>query len=405
MKHFFTTVVALLVLGSVAFAQQSKSDETVEFRPHWGLKVQGGAAYTQGEAEFGRLISPAAQLSASYNFHHAMGVRFGLSGWQGRGSVVITDEVYKFQYLQLNADFVLDLANLFGGFKHDRIWTPYIFAGLGGAYGFNNEEAGQYVADHSTVLSKYWETAPFLAVRAGAGVDFWVAKNVALGLELNANGYGDKFNSKGAVSGFNPDFQYNALLGLKFRFGGNTAPSQAYAEKVAAEEAAAALAAAEAALAAQAAAEAAAAAEKAAAEAAAKAAAEKAAAEKAAAEKAAAEKAAAERARICAEQSTNVFFTIGSYEVRKSEEAKLVKLIEFLNANPDYTVDLVGYADKATGSAKRNMQVSKLRVEVVKKKMIELGVPADRIASTYVGDTVQPFAENDQNRVIVCTVK
>ena len=399
MKQLIMTVVAVLMMSGVAFAQQSKSDEKVEFRPHWGWRLHGGAAYTMGEATFGELLSPAAQLSATYNFHHAMGVRFGLSGWQGKGTVVITDEMYKFNFLQLNADYVLDLANLIGGFKHDRIWTPYIFAGIGGAYGFNNG-AGDYVADHATVLSKYWETAPFFVVRAGAGMDFWLTEKFALGIEANANGYGDKFNSKGALGGFNPDFQFNAFLGAKVRFGGNTAPSKAYAAKVEAEEAAR--------LAAEAAAKAEAeriAAEKAAAEKAAAEAAAKAAAEKAAAEKAAAEAAAAERARICAEQSTNVFFTIGSYEVRKSEEAKLVKLIEFLNANPDYTVDLVGYADKATGSAKRNMQVSKLRVEVVKKKMIQLGVPADRISSAYVGDTVQPFAENDQNRVIVCTVK
>lgn len=394
--------MTLLVMSNVVSAQQSRSDEKLEFRPNWGLKVQGGASFTIGEADFSKLLSPAAQLSATYNFHHAMGVRFGFSGWEGKGTVVVTDEMYSFRFLQLNADYVLDLASLFGGFKHDRIWTPYVFAGIGGAYGFDNKEAGKYVAEFGDVLSRYWETAPFFVVRAGLGVDFWVAKNVALGLEANANGYSDKFNSKGAVSGFNPDFQFNALLGLKFRFGGNTRPSKAYADKVAAEEAAeAARLAAEKAAAEKAAAEKAAA-EKAAAE---KAAAEKAAAEKAAAEKAAAEKAAAERARICAEQSTNVFFTIGSYSIRKSEMAKIDKLVEFLKANPDYSVSLVGYADKATGTSARNLVISKERVNAVKAKMIQLGAPADRIETDYVGDTVQPYVENDQNRVIICTVK
>ena len=400
MKQLITSVVALLMMGGVAFAQQSKSDEKVEFRPHWGMTLQGGAAYTMGEAYFQQLLSPAAQLSATYNFHHAMGVRFGLSGWQGKGTVVVTDEIYNFNFAQFNVDYVLDLANLFGGFKHDRIWTPYAFVGIAGAYGFNNEQAAKYLADYSVVLSKYWEKTPFFVVRAGLGADFWVAKNFGLGLEVNANGYGDKFNSKGAVDGFNPDFQFNALLGLKVRFGGNTAPSKAYAAKVEAEEAAR--------LAAEAAAKAEAdrlAAEKAAAEKAAAEAAAKAAAEKAAAEKAAAEAAAAERARICAENSTNVFFTIGSYAVSKSENAKIQKLVEFLNANPDYSVELVGYADKATGSAKRNMQVSKLRVETVMKKMTQLGAPADRISTSYLGDTQQPFSENDMNRVITCTVK
>ena len=394
--------MTLLVMSNVVSAQQSRSDEKLEFRPNWGLKVQGGASFTIGEADFSKLLSPAAQLSATYNFHHAMGVRFGFSGWEGKGTVVVTDEMYSFRFLQLNADYVLDLASLFGGFKHDRIWTPYVFAGIGGAYGFDNKEAGKYVAEFGDVLSRYWETAPFFVVRAGLGVDFWVAKNVALGLEANANGYSDKFNSKGAVSGFNPDFQFNALLGLKFRFGGNTRPSKAYADKVAAEEAAeAARLAAEKAAAEKAAAEKAAA-EKAAAE---KAAAEKAAAEKAAAEKAAAEKAAAERARICAEQSTDVFFTIGSYSIRKSEMPKIDKLVEFLKANPDYSVSLVGYADKATGTSARNLVISKERVNAVKAKMIQLGAPADRIETDYVGDTVQPYVENDQNRVIICTVK
>lgn len=394
------TVVAVLMLSSVAFAQQSKSDEKLEFRPHWGWRLHGGASYTVGEAQFGRLISPAAQLSATYNFHHAMGVRVGLGGWQGKGTVVVTNEIYNFNFLQLNADFVLDLANLFGGFKHDRIWTPYVFAGIGGAYGFDNAQAGKYLADYPTILAGYWEKSPFFLVRAGAGIDFWITEKFALGIEANANGYGDKFNSKLAVEGFNPDFQINAFLGATFRFGGNTAPSKAYAAKVEAEEAA--RAAAEAAEKAEAERLAA---EKAAAE---KAAAEKAEAERLAAEKAAAEaaaRAAAERARICAENSQDIFFTIGSSTIRKSEEGKLVKLVEFLLANPDYSVEIAGYADKLTGNAKVNMNVSKYRVESVQKKLIKLGLPADRISSNYFGDTEQPFAENDMNRAIICTVK
>ena len=400
MKQLIMTVVALLVMGGVTYAQQSKSDETLEFHRHWGLKLQGGASYSMGEAAFDRLLSPAAQLSATYNFHHAMGVRFGISGWQGKGTVVVTDEIYNYNFLQLNADYVLDLANLFGGYKHDRIWTPYLFAGIGGAYGFDNTQAAKYLPEYSSVLSKYWEKTPFFVVRAGAGVDFWVSERVALGLEGNVNGYGDKFNSKGAVSGFNPDLQFNAFFGVTVRLGKTTAPSKAYAAKVEAEEAAR--------LAAEAAAKAEAdrlAAVQAAAE---KAAAERAAAEaaaKAEAERLAAEKAAAEREKVCVEHTDNIFFTIGSSSVRKSEEPKIAKIVEFLVANPDYSVDLVGYADKATGSAKRNMLVSKQRVEAVQKRLVELGVPADRISAKYLGDTEQPFAENDLNRVITCSIK
>ena len=399
-KQFATLIAALVLCTGIASAQQSKSDETLEFHPHWGFKLHGGASYTMGEASFQNLLSPAAQVSGTYNFHHAMGVRFGLSGWQGKGSVVVEDDTFGFNFVQLNADYVLDLANLFGGYKHDRIWTPYIFAGIGGAYGFNNKEAGAYLPEYSTILAHYWEKTFFYVARVGVGMDFWLTEKFALGLEANTNAYRDKFNSKDAPVGINPDFHFNALLGMKVRIGNNTAPSKAYAAKVEAEEAAR--------LAAEAAAKAEAeriAAEKAAAEKAAAEAAAKAEAERIAAEKAAAEAAAAERARICAEESTNVFFTIGSHNIRKAEEAKILKLAEFLKANPGYSVEIVGYADKLTGSSKRNMYVSKLRVEAVVNRMIELGVPTDLISSNYVGDTQQPFSENDLNRVIVCTVK
>ena len=403
MKRLTMIAVALLMLGGAASAQQSKSDESLEFRPHWSLKVQGGLGHTIGEASFAELNSPAAQLSASYNFHHAMAVRVGLSGWQGKGSAVLEDQIYKFRYAQLNADYVLDLASLIGGFKHDRLVSPYLFAGIGGAYGFDNKEAAPLNkpvegSEFMGSLPYYWETLPLVAGRFGAGADFWITDGIALGLEANANFYSDKLNSKKAYVGMLADWQLNLLAGVTFRLGKNTRESVVYAAAVAAAEAAAAQAAAEAAAAK-------AAAEKAAAE---KAAAEKAAAEKAAAEKAAAEaaaKAAAERAAVAAENSDNVFFTINSTYIRKAEGKKLEKLAEWMKATPDFNVALVGYADKETGTAAGNLKLSERRAKVVKERLVKLGVPAERIATAFKGDTVQPFAENNKNRVVICTVE
>ena len=375
MKRLTMIAVALLAMCSVASAQQSKSDESLEFRPHWSLKVQGGVAHTIGEASFAELISPAAQLSATYNFHHAMGVRVGLSGWQGKGSVVAADEIYRFRYGQLNADYVLDLASLIGGFKHDRVCSPYLFAGIGGAYGFDNKEAGELAPKYEGSLPYYWENIPLVVGRFGAGVDFWVSKKVALGLEANGNFYSDKFNSKQATEDLLADWQINLLAGVTFRLGDNTRPSAVYAAAVAAAEAAAAEAAA------------------------------KAAAEKAEAERLAAEKAAAERAAKAAENSDNVFFTINSTYIRKAEGEKLVKLADWMKANPDFNVALVGYADKETGTPAGNMKLSENRAKVVKERLVKLGVPAERISTAFKGDTVQPFAENNKNRVVICTLE
>ncbi len=393
MKRLTMIAASLLLLGGVASAQQSKTDETLEFRPHWSLNVQGGVAHTRGESEFSTLLSPAAQLSATYRFHHAMGVRFGFGGWQGKGAALLPEgyQGYAYQFAQLNADYILDLAGVFGGFNHKRVVSPYILAGVGAGYGFNNEQAAPY----KDQLEYYWDSKIFAPVgRAGLGIDFRLGECVSLGIEGNTNILSDKFNSKKAE---NVDWQFNVLAGLSFRFGKNTRPSVAYAEKVAAEAAAAA--------AAEAAAKAEAerlAAEKAAAE---KAAAEKAAREKAEAERLAAEKAAAERAAKAAENSDNVFFTIGSTYIRKAEDAKLVKLAEWMKANPDFNVSLVGYADRETGTPKGNEKLSAARAKVVKDRLVKLGVEESRIMTAYKGDTVQPFAENAKNRVVMCTLE
>ena len=394
MKRLTMIAASLLLLGGVASAQQSKTDETLEFRPHWSLNVQGGVAHTRGESEFSTLLSPAAQLSATYRFHHAMGVRFGFGGWQGKGAALLPEgyQGYAYQFAQLNADYILDLAGVFGGFNHKRVVSPYLLAGVGAGYGFNNEQAAAY----KDQLEYYWENKLFAPVgRAGLGLDFRLGECVSLGLEGNANILTDKFNSKKAE---NVDWQFNVLAGLSFRFGKNTRPSKAYAEKVAAEEAAAAAAAAAAAKAE---------AERLAAETAAaeKAAAEKAARERAEAERLAAERAAAERAAKAAENSDNVFFTIGSTYIRKAEDAKLVKLADWMKANPDFNVSLVGYADKETGTPKGNEKLSAARAKVVKDRLVKLGVEESRIMTAYKGDTVQPFAENAKNRVVMCTLE
>ncbi len=395
MKRFMMIAASLFMICSVATAQQSKSDETLEFRPHWTLGIQGGAGYTLGEYNHLDLISPAAQLSFGYNFHHAMGVRIAFAGWQGKSGFYNSEgfQGYSFPFLQLSADYMLDLANLFGGFKHDRIANPYLFAGVGAMYGFNNLEAAPYKES----LGNYWEGGKFFVpVRLGLGVDFRVSDIVSIGLEGNTYILSDKFNSK-VGKGDNADWQFNLLVGVKIAFGGNTRPSKAYAEKVAAEQAEAERLAAEKAEAERLAAE------KAAREAAERAEAERLAAERAARE--AAERAAAERARLAIENSDNIFFKIGSYSIRKAEDEKLVKLAEWMKANADFTVSIVGYADKGTGTAQVNDKISARRAQVVKERLEKLGVDSSRISASHKGDTVQPFAENDKNRVVICTLE
>ncbi|MBQ6613642.1 MAG: OmpA family protein [Alistipes sp.] len=392
-KKFTLTLAAMLVCVGLYAQPQSKSDESVEFRPHWDLQLQGGVGHTIGETTVGKLMSPAVVLSTNYRFHHAMGVRFGLGGWQGKGAVVCTDDNYSFNFIQLNADYKLDLSALIGGYNHKRPVSVYALAGVGFNYGFDNKQAQSLV--DADKLEYLWDKKAFVAGRFGLGVDFRVAERVSLNLEANANILSDRFNSKKAE---NVDWQFNYLVGVSYSFGKKHQTSKVWAaeqealkraeearieaERVAAEKAA---------------------------EEAAKAEAARVAAEKLAKEEAAkaeaARVAAAVRAQNIADNSQNVFFAIGSTYVRKAELEKITRIAEWLKNNPDYTVAVVGYADKETGTASGNMKLSERRAQNVKKALLAAGVEEARIELDHKGDTVQPFEKAAENRVVICTLE
>jgi outer membrane protein OmpA-like peptidoglycan-associated protein len=75
-----------------------------------------------------------------------------------------------------------------------------------------------------------------------------------------------------------------------------------------------------------------------------------------------------------------------------------------LEAHPDYSVSIVGYADKDTGTSVGNMRLSERRAENVKKQLVANGVAEGRIIMNYKGDTVQPY-DKVLNRVVICTLE
>jgi outer membrane protein OmpA-like peptidoglycan-associated protein len=97
-----------------------------------------------------------------------------------------------------------------------------------------------------------------------------------------------------------------------------------------------------------------------------------------------------------------VFFTLGSATVRDNQLLNVAKAAEYLLDHPSAKLELASYADKKTGSAKRNLQLSKQRSEAVAKILTgKFGIDKSRLTLKHYGDTVQPFAENDWNRVTI----
>ncbi|KAA6302635.1 MAG: Outer membrane protein 40 [Candidatus Ordinivivax streblomastigis] len=97
-----------------------------------------------------------------------------------------------------------------------------------------------------------------------------------------------------------------------------------------------------------------------------------------------------------------VFFSINCAIVRDNQLINVAKAAEYLLSHADAKLELASYADKNTGTAQYNLQLSKKRSDSVAKVLIEkFGIVKDRLILKYYGDTVQPFADNDANRVTI----
>ena len=100
--------------------------------------------------------------------------------------------------------------------------------------------------------------------------------------------------------------------------------------------------------------------------------------------------------------SREVFFALNSSVVRESEMAKIDALLNFLNEHPEKKVVITGFADVQTGNPRYNMTLSRRRAEQVAEILTGKGIAKERITLIAKGDTEQPFARSEQNRVAIC---
>jgi outer membrane protein OmpA-like peptidoglycan-associated protein len=89
----------------------------------------------------------------------------------------------------------------------------------------------------------------------------------------------------------------------------------------------------------------------------------------------------------------NVLFERTSYELLSSSLPALDQLVTVMNQYPGMIIELSGHTDNV-GSAKKNMELSKNRVESAKKYLVSKGISADRIKSVGYGSKY-PVASND----------
>ena len=75
---------------------------------------------------------------------------------------------------------------------------------------------------------------------------------------------------------------------------------------------------------------------------------------------------------------------------------------EYLKANPELSVAIVGYADKNTGTAAYNKTLSEKRAQAVFNALTKnYGINPDRLSVSGEGSSVQPYNTNNWNRIVI----
>lgn len=361
-KKMWIAAFALMFGGTLVSAQNQKLEKESElkFQSHWFMQLQAGAAHTLGETKFTDLISPAAALNVGYQFAPAWGVRIGASGWQAKGGWIAPQQDYQYKYLQGNVDIVADLSTLLGGFNPKRGFNGYLFAGAGLNHAFDNDEANALDTSGYPLEYLWKDSQNLFAGRMGLGCNLRLTDRLSINIEGNANVLSDKFNSKKAA---NIDWQFNALIGLNFKFGkGYTENKPVYSEPkpVVVEQPKPAPI---------------------------------------------VEQPQPKEEVIIQPMKQDIFFALNSARIQDEQQFKINQLAEYLVKNPSAKVSVTGYADKNTGNPKVNIILSEKRAENVVEVLKAKGIAADRILSDSKGDTVQPYNTPEENRVTICVAE
>ena len=382
-KVILSMLCALFLLPAApVWAQQAGDDgveyvyEEVEFRPHLFLEAGVGAQYTLGEARFKDQLSPNAQIALGYQLTSWLGGRLQVNGWQSRGgwngygNPSLT-QAYKYKYVAPGIHVMLNLSNLILGWNPDRLFTLSVFAGGGANIAFDNQEViaiARGLYDKTAYRLEYlWDGTRVLPYgRAGLQAAFRLSDRLSLSVEGNANILSDEYNSKRAG---NPDWYFNALVGVRVNLG-PTYTSTALAPPAEVVEPVPMV------------------------------------------QVERVEEPAPEPRPQQPQQQTveplrrDVFFLINRYDIRPVEQQKVREIAEYLRRYPRTRVTVTGYADAGTGNDQINDRLAAQRADAVLRELRDrYNIDGERIFYDYKGARIQPFEENNLNRVAICVAE
>ena len=358
--------LALALCAAISFGAAAQ-----DFTPYPYIQLQGGVSYDYAYADFAKLLSPAAQIAVGYQFVDCWSARLAVNGWMGKNSSNPSETLYGFQYIQPNLDLILDWGAGFFGWRPDRPATIYTLFGVGTAIGLENQKAIDLAASGDYFENLWHPVKAFWNTRAGIGTDIRLTDRVAFNLELDAQFYPESFNSRDNPRvGSGPDIHVALLGGLKINLGWRpkkvtpaaapvayqrTEPAPARPRRQVTDEP-------------------------------------------------------AQPATQPAEQpiyqgaDVDIFFDLNKSVIRDDQINTLNRLVSYMRNTPDAKVKLDGYADKQTGNAEINQELSEQRVIAVRQYLVSRGIDQARISTAAHGDKVQPFS-GEKNRAVTCRIR
>ena len=361
-----------LAMVTTAAAQERKDAQTRSY-PYFFAGIQGGAQTTFTNYDATKLITPIGGVNVGAMLAPAVGARLHVSGINNKGGFRYSGQKYDYNYAVTDLDLMLNLCRVFAPGK-ETLMDLYLIGGAGFGVTWNNDDfrhlAAAALADGNQHLG--WDDRRFVHnFRVGLQLEANVSKLIGINLEVTANNLQDRFNAK--INGHG-DWQLQALLGVNFRFGGKKKGAPVYVPQPAPVQPAPVQPAPVAQPAAQ---------------------------PQPKPEVKPQPKPVEQKPES---EGLTVRFALAKAEVTEDEAAKIAAFAQWLKSHPKAKAEITGYADAGTGNTGINSNLSRQRVQAVAKILTQKhGIPASRIKTAYKGDTVQPFAANDDNRVVIGT--
>lgn len=348
---------AILGLGIVAPATaQTEEEFDLGYKrfPHMFVGIQGGGQTTFTNYDNTKLITPTASVSFGAWFTPVVGARLHVNGVWNKGGIKYTDlqgqafdQKYDYKYATTDLDLMLNLVTLFGRKNYYPV-NLYLIGGVGLTCAWDNGDAFAL----KDQMPFAWDGKKLSHnARVGLQLDWNICKNLSANIEVDANSLNDRYNSKNCQK---DDWQLTAQVGLAFKFGykkvSRPAPVEEWATRI---------------------------------------------------------------DTIWYDETNyvprvengskvwNVFYQRAKSNFSADEQLQAIGT--FLKSYRDCKIDVKSYADVQTGNPKINMMYSRERTEHAVEGLVGAGVDSTLITSSYYGDTVQPFAENDLNRVSIIT--